>query len=57
MISASDPEYLARRWIDAWNSHDLEYVYQNERGKVMREYLWLGSDGRIVQGSANYLVG
>ena len=30
--------------------------YQNERGQVMCEYLRLGSDGRIVQGSANHFV-
>ena len=115
MLTPSHAEELARRWIEAWNSHDLERVltlydddaemvspvivrvginaegrlkgkdrlraywstalqghrdlkfklleafaspdsvvvrYENERGKVMCEYLRLGSDGRIVQGSA-----
>ena len=30
--------------------------YENQRAKVVCEYLRLGSDGRIVQGSANHLV-
>jgi ketosteroid isomerase-like protein len=31
--------------------------YENERAKVICEYLRLGSDGSIVRGSANHLVG
>jgi predicted ester cyclase len=30
--------------------------YENQRGNVVCEYLRLGRDGRIVQGSANHLV-
>jgi len=119
MLTPSRAEELARRWIAAWNSHDLEHVltlydddaemvspviiglgineegrlkgknrlraywstalqghpdlrfklldvfaspdsivvrYENQRGKVMCEFLRLGSDSRIVQGSANHLV-
>jgi ketosteroid isomerase-like protein len=119
MLTPSRAEELARRWIAAWNSRDLEHVltlydddaemvspviirlginengrlkgkdrlraywstalqghpdlrfklldvfaspdsvvvrYENQRGKVICEFLRFGSDSRIVQGSANHLV-
>ncbi len=42
--------------IDTFVSPDSVVVfYQNERGMKICEYLRVGADGRIVQGSANHL--
>src|SRR5512143_1514090 len=44
--------------IDLYVSPDSIVVfYRNERGKKICEYLRVGRDGRIVQGSANHLMG
>lgn len=45
------------RLLDVFASPDSIIVrYLNERGDTMCEYLRLGRDGRIVQGSANHLT-
>ena len=43
--------------IDVYVSPDsLVVFYQNERGQKICEYLRVGADGKIRQGSANHLV-
>ncbi len=43
--------------LEVFSSPDSIIVrYSNERGNTMCEYLRLGRDGRIVQGSANHLM-
>jgi predicted ester cyclase len=44
--------------IDLFVSPDSVAVfYENERGKKICEYLRVNAAGKIVQGSANHLVG